>query len=107
MAGGVIGAAAAAYYYFIPGYNLDGEGGVLLVLISSLLMLVAGLVVGGRVTGALASILVFLILLDIIGTSVAAYFLETPIILGAMALAAIGWLMRAIGNAANSSVEVA
>ncbi len=93
--GGLIGAAVAAYYYFIPGVNLDGERGVLLVIVSSLLMAASGIALAGRVTGGLASLLVFLVLLDIIGTAVCAYFLETPIILAAMALAALGWVMRA------------
>jgi len=105
--GGLIGAAVSAYYYFVPGVGLDGENGVLLVIVSSLLMLMAGALLAGRVTGFLASLLVFLVLLDIIGTAVCAYFLETPILLGAMALAALGWLMRAIGHAADRSVEVA
>ena len=107
VAGGLIGAIVAAYYYFIPGAGLDGESGTLLVLISSLLMLLAGLVLLGRATGFLASLFVVLILLDIIGTGVCAYFLETPVILAAMVLALIGWLMRAIGHAADNSVEVA
>jgi hypothetical protein len=107
VAGGLIGAIAAAFYYFVPGAGLDGEGGTLLVLISSLLMLLAGLVLLGRVGGFLASLFVVLILLDIIGTGICAYFLETPIILAAMVLALIGWLMRAIGHAADNSVEVA
>jgi len=105
--GGLIGAVVAAYYYFVPGMNLDGENGVLLVIISSLLIAGAGAILAGRVTGALAAVLVFLLLLGIIGTAVCAYFLETPIILGAMALAALGWVMRALGHAADSSVEVA
>jgi hypothetical protein len=107
VAGGLIGAIAAAYYYFIPGAGLDGEAGTLLVLISSLLMVVAGLVLLRWVSGFVASLFVILVLLDILGTGVCAYFLETPIILAAMVLAAIGWLMRVIGHAADNSVEVA
>lgn len=105
--GGLVGAAVSAFYYVIPGYNLDGEGGVLLVIISSLLMLVAGLVLTARNTGILATILVTLILLDIIGTGICAWFLETPILMAAMALALLGWVIRAIGHAADNSVEVA
>ncbi len=105
--GGLIGAVIAAYYYFVPGHNTDGEGGVMLVVISLALMAGAGLFLSGRVTGILASILVTLVLLDIIGTSVAVYFLEIPILFAATGLAAIGWLLRAIGHAADSSVEIA
>jgi hypothetical protein len=105
--GGLIGAAVSAFYYFVPGYNLDGEGGVRLVIISCLLMLVAGLVLTARNTGVIASILVALILLDIIGTGLCAWFLETPILMAAMALALLGWVLRAIGHAADRSVEVA
>ncbi len=105
--GGLIGAAVSAYYYVVPGYNLDGEHGVLLVIISSLLMLVAGLALVGRKGGLVAGILVALILLDIIGTGLCAYFLETPVLMAAMALALLGWVMRAISNAADKSVEIA
>lgn len=107
VVGGLIGAVISAYYYLAPGIGLDGEGGVMLVIVSSLLMAAAGLAVAGRVTGFWATVLATLILLDIIGTAVCAYFLETPILLAAMALALIGWLMRAIGHAADNSVEVA
>lgn len=104
--GGLIGAAVSAYYYFVPGANLDGEGGVMLVIISSLLMFAAGLVLP-RISGFVASLLSILILLDTIGISICGYFLETPILLAAMALALVGWLMRVIGHAADLSVEVA
>ncbi len=79
----------------------------MLVVISCALMAAAGLALAGRVTGIIASILVALILLDILGTSVAVYFLQTPLLFIAPLLAAIGWVMRAIGHAADSSIEVA
>ena len=105
--GGLIGAAVSIFYYITPGIGLDGEPGVMLVIISSLLMLAAGIVLALGTSGFIAALLVFLILLDIIGTGVCAWFLETPLLMAAMALAALGWVMRAIGHAADRSVEVA
>ena len=57
-------------------------------------------------SGLLQGFLVVSILLDIIGSSVAGYFLESPVIMAAEALALIGWLMNVIGDAADRSVEI-
>ncbi len=54
-------------------------------------MLAAGLALALGVPGFIASILVALVLLDIIGTGLCAWFLETPLLMAAMALAALGW----------------
>jgi hypothetical protein len=50
--------------------------------------------------------LVVSIFLDIVGSSIAGYFLESPVIMAAQALALIGWLMQIIGDAADRSVEI-
>jgi hypothetical protein len=71
-------------------------------------MLLASLVmalVPGRANW-LQTFLVVSILLDIIGSSLAGYFLESPVIMAAEALALIGWLMNVIGDAADRSVEI-
>jgi hypothetical protein len=74
---------------------------------AAVLMLLAALAMAkmpGR-PAWLQTFLVVSILLDIIGSSVAGYFLESPVIMAAQALALIGWLINVISNAAERSVE--
>jgi hypothetical protein len=104
----LIAIAICVYDYCTPETGLIGTGGVLLVAGAAGLMLLASLVlaiVPSR-SGLLQGFLVVSILLDIIGSSVAGYFLESPIIMAAEALALIGWLMNVIGDAADRSVEI-
>ena len=104
----LIAMAICAYDYYTPETGLIGTGGVILVGVSGLLMLLASLVLAGvpNRSGLLQGFLVISILLDIIGSSVAGYFLESPVIMAAEALALIGWLMNVIGDAADRSVEI-
>jgi hypothetical protein len=100
--------AICVYDYYTPETGLIGTGGTILVAIAGLLMLLAALVVAWvpNRSGLLQGFLVVSILLDIIGSSVAGYFLESPVIMAAEALALIGWLMNVIGDAADRSVEI-
>jgi hypothetical protein len=96
------------YDYYTPETGLIGSGGVILVAGAAVLMFLAALVMA-RMPGRgslLQTFLVVSILLDIIGSSVAGYFLESPVIMAAQALALIGWLMNVIGDAADRSVEI-
>ena len=99
--------AISVYDYYTPETGLIGTGGVILTAVSALLMLLAGLVVAAVPARPcfLQWFLVSAILLDIIGSSVAGYFLESPVIMAAEALALIGWLVNVIGDAADRSVE--
>ncbi len=90
---GVLGAVAGIYDYYTVASGIDGTGGVELVIVSSLLMVCGALVVLALGRGLLASVFLLLLLLDVIGTGTAAYFLESGLIMGAMALAALGWLL--------------
>ena len=65
-----------------------GTGGVILVAAAALLMLLASLRGGhgAQRSWLLQGFLVVSILLDIIGSSVAGYFLESPVIMAAEAL---------------------
>jgi hypothetical protein len=104
----LIAMAVCIYDYYTPETGLIGTGGVVLVAIAALLMFLASLamaLVPNR-SGLLQGFLVISIILDIIGSSVAGYFLESPIIMAAEALALIGWLMNVIGDAADRSVEI-
>jgi hypothetical protein len=100
--------AICVYDYYTPETGLIGTGGTVLVAVAGLLMLLAALVVAlvPNRSGLLQGFLVVSILLDIIGSSVAGYFLGSPVIMAAEALALIGWLMNVIGDAADRSVEI-
>ncbi len=91
---GLLGLAIAAYFYFVPGFNLDGELGVQLAMFGAAMMVLGALVVMAVRGGFVAGLFLFLLLLDIIGTGVCAYFLESMLLMATMALAAVGWIMR-------------
>lgn len=99
---GVLGAAAAAYDFYTAATGIDGTGGVELVIASSLLMVFGALMVIVLAPGFMAGIFLLLLLLDVIGTGVAGYFLESPMIMGAMALAALGWLLHVKSGGRNA-----
>lgn len=95
------------YDYYTPETGLIGSGGVILVAGAAVLMFLAVLVMA-RMPGRgslLQTFLVVSILLDIIGSSVAGYFLESPVIMAAQALALVGWVINVVSNAAERSVE--
>jgi len=104
----LIAMAICVYDYYTPKTGLIGTGGVILVAFAALLMLLASLALALKPnrSGFLQGFLVVSILLDIIGSSVAGYFLESPVIMAAEALALLGWLMNVIGDAAERSVEI-
>ena len=104
----LIAGAISVYDYFSVSTGLQGTGGVVLVGCAAGLMLLASLVMALVPNRAnwLQTFLVVSIVLDIIGSSVAGYFLESPVIMAAEALALIGWLMNVIGDAADRSVEI-
>jgi hypothetical protein len=101
---GLIGAAAAAYDYQTASTGIDHSAGVMLVLGSSLLMIFGALMVLAFGSGLVAGIFMFLVLLDILGTGFAAYMLESQLIMGAMAIAAIGWLLRLSSGARRAAL---
>jgi hypothetical protein len=104
----LIAIAICVYDYYTPETGLIGTGGVILVAAAAALMLLASLVVAMVPNRPcfLQYFLIVAIVLDIIGSSVAGYFLESPVIMAAEALALIGWLINVIGDAADRSVEI-
>ena len=108
MLASLITMAICVYDYYTPETGLIGGGGVILVAAAGALMLLASLTLGlvPNRGGFLQGFLVVSLLLDIIGSSVAGYFLESPVIMAAQALALIGWLINVIGDAAERSVEI-
>jgi quinoprotein glucose dehydrogenase len=90
----LIALGAALFDYFWPGNGIHGTGGVLLVIASSAVMLILAVVLLQWVRAGFArGLLLVLLIIDIAGTALAAYFLQAWWILGAMVLAAIGWLI--------------
>ncbi len=108
MLASVIVIAICIYDYYTPETGLIGAGGVVLVAVAAVLMLLAALAMHLYTARPrwLQLFLVISIILDIIGSSVAGYFLESPVIMAGQALALIGWLMQIIGDAADRSVEI-
>ena len=99
------GAAAlgiAIFNYFWTDNGIHGSAGALLVIISSFLMLVsaAALALADRMSPTLRGSLAVLILLDILGTGLAAYMLDADWLVAAMAVALTGWVARLVSNTA-------
>ena len=107
IAGAGLGLIVAVFNYFWTQNGIHGTAGALLVIISSLLILLASV----AVTPASAKrrwwsvVLNVLIALGILGTGVAAWLLEAPLLLTLMAVAMIGWLMSLMNGADRHSRE--
>ena len=87
-----LGLIASLLYYFLPHTGVDGALGVLIVIVSTALMLAASAALAlWALRGAARGVLLALILLDILGTGLAAYMLEADYLLALMALALIAW----------------
>ena len=98
----LIGLGISAYNYFAPLTGLTGASGVLVVAASSLLMLGAAFLwaVIPNLPRALVWFLAAAIAADILCTGFAAWLLESMVLLGAMALASIGWAIQIRGERA-------
>ena len=96
LVGAAAGLAVAIFNFLWRGNGIHGTAGALLVVISSALMLAAScaLVFSDRIGRGLRGTLIVLIALDILGTGLAAYFLEAAWLIAAMAVALIGWLVH-------------
>lgn len=97
LVGAATGLAVSVVNYFLPHNGIDHSWGALLVVVSSGIVLAAALVltVLRPVTLYLrVALSVGVTLLGLLGTTAAAYFLESKWLLGAMALALVGWLLR-------------
>ena len=92
-AGGVVN---AIFGYFWSGNGIHGTWGALGVIGSSVLILIASLLLAfGLIRPRwLRVVLVVLLLPGIIGTAFCAYMLETNSLVGLMAFALLGWLVH-------------
>ena len=88
----VLAFADALFNYFWPGNGIHGTEGALLVVVSTLLMAVAAWLTGAHIVhGWLRTLLVALLVLDFIGTGLAAYLLEAWILLALDIAAIVAW----------------
>jgi len=90
-----IAVIVAAVNTFSQGNGIAFSGGAYLVLCSTVLLLIASLIVMFSTSspGWARGILLFLIFLDLLGTGFAAYFLDAYVLLALMALGFIAWLI--------------
>lgn len=95
VAGSAIGLAISVFDYF-GDIGIRGTAGAILVTASSALILGAALATGfvSTMPTWLGVLLAALLIPGILGTALAAYFLDAGWLLAAMALAMIGWLLR-------------
>ncbi len=105
LASSVAGLITAAVAAFDEGNGIAYSGGAYLVLVSTALLVVAtwALALDHGTSKWLAVILTILILLDLVGTGVAAYFLETPVLVAFMVLCLVGWLVYLLVDPAHES----
>lgn len=93
LASAAAGLLVAIYDYFWAA-GIDHTPGVVLVIVSTALIAGAAAVIAFHVAGRrwLRVTLTVLILLGLIGTGAAAYFLEAYVLLALMAIGLAGWL---------------
>jgi hypothetical protein len=90
-----IGLIVCLIAYFTPHGPIAHSWGALLVLVSTALMVVASLLVAFTALPRwFFRLLQVLIVLDILGTGVCAYFLEAYVLLAFMVIALLGWLLH-------------
>jgi hypothetical protein len=88
----VLAFADALFNYFWTGNGIHGTEGALLVVVSTLLMAVAAWLTGAHIVhGWLRTLLLALLVLDFIGTGLAAYLLEAWILLALDIAAIVAW----------------
>jgi Na+/melibiose symporter-like transporter len=101
--GSLISFGAALFNYFWVGNGIHGTPGALLVIVTTALMLLAAgaLMFWSAMPRWLGGVLLFLILLDVVGSGFAAYLLEASWVVGAIALALLGWIVHLVAGPAQ------
>ncbi|WP_417309630.1 hypothetical protein [Devosia sp.] len=100
----LVGAAIALYAYFTPMTGVTGTPGALLVVVSSLALLAAGVILWLRSYGFVYWALIVLGFLGVAGTFAAGWFLHEWLLMAAMAVVAVG-LVLALFRRSTSAVE--
>ena len=105
VAGSAAGFCLSVANYFRPGNGIDHTPGALLVVISCALVLGASLLMALDPSKgpALRIFLNVSTCLGVIGTAIAAYFLEVYVLVAFMALGLIGWLAHMISGPPEAS----
>ncbi|MGX4771112.1 hypothetical protein ACWAUC_15105 [Bradyrhizobium guangdongense] len=104
LASSVAGMITAVTAAFDEGNGIAYSGGAYVVLVSTALLLLGVLALAlYGVLKWLTISLTILIFLDLVGTAVAAYFLETPVLLASMVLGLVGWLIYLLVDPANGN----
>ncbi|MBO0904970.1 hypothetical protein [Jiella sonneratiae] len=96
VAASAVGSVVALVNLVNDGNGIAWSFGAWLVLVSSLLVVVAGVILALHLalSGWLRGVLAILLLLGILGTGAAAYFLTAWILLVAMGVALVGWVIH-------------
>jgi hypothetical protein len=102
--GALLGAAVSLYNNVTPLTGIDGTPGALLVIGSTAILIILGILLrpAGRFGRGLRSFLVGSSLLDIAGTALAAYLLESRTLLLLMLVCFAGWLANLTGPRGTS-----
>ncbi|GGB18684.1 hypothetical protein [Allosediminivita pacifica] len=90
LAGALAGAAVAVYNYLTPLTGVTGSLGALIVIASSILLIIAGVLIQLSQPGGWRSLLRTLVVLGAIGTGLAAYFLHEWWLIVAMVIVLVG-----------------
>ncbi len=106
VAASMFGLASALYYYMAPMTGVAYSPGAALVLVSTALLFAGALVMllDHDKPLWLLGFLYVAMFLDILGTGLAAYFLDANWLLGAMVAALIGWCIRAFFDPSDEQI---
>ncbi|WP_274426154.1 hypothetical protein [Chelativorans sp. YIM 93263] len=98
--GAAAGLALSIFAYISRSSGINGTAGALLVIASTAAILLAALALTcwPAMRGWLRGTLLFLLLLGILGTGLAAHFLASVWLQVAMAVCLIGWLLAIMGR---------
>lgn len=99
-----IGLVLSLIAYLTPHGAVAHSWGAVLVVVATALLLVASLLIAlAEMPHWFVVLLEVLIILDIVGTGGAAYFLETYILLAFMVIALIGWIFHLASASSRTS----
>lgn len=98
-AAAALGLAISIYIYLTPESGVTGTPGAVLVIVSTALLLAAALLlVWDGMPRWLRVVFVVLAAVDLIGTALAGWLLNSQILAGLMVIGAIGWLAYVFGK---------
>ena len=99
--GAGLGLLVSIWNYFVspsllaPTTDVSHTWGALLAVAATLILFLAGLVLGGSARHpALVTFLVLGCFVGILGTAFAGWLLESPLLVALMAVAGVGWVLR-------------